>query len=315
MDGRARELLSMVERAVSESAGGGGAAAGGAGEAQGPVGVAFSGGVDSSLIAAVCSRLRLGPVLLTVGFAGSHDVRFAAAAARRAGLAHRTLLIGGTDAEGGSGVRDRGRAPPPFARIAAEAVAATGGGDPSRTENCIAFYYIGWLARSLRLRTVLTGNGIDELFCGYDSYRRALAAAGVPDGDAEAARAVVEPMVGERVSRELSIMSAAGRFAGRLGVRVAQPLLSAPFVAYAGRLPIESKIAGPGDLLRKHAVRSLAASLGVAPHSAGKRKKAIQYGSRIHAELLRSGALPPAPPRPAPEPEPVPVPDPDPAAA
>lgn len=295
MDGRARELLSRIERAVSESVGG----AGGAQGASGPVGVAFSGGVDSSLIAAVCSRLRLGPVLLTVGFAGSHDVRFAAVAARRAGLDHHTLLIGGSGGGGeeagggGGGECDRGPAPPPFAGIAAEAVAATGGGDPSRTENCIAFYYIGWLARSLGIRTVLTGNGIDELFCGYDSYRRALEGAGVPDGDAGAALAVVEPMVGERIARELSIMEAAGGFAGRLGVRVAQPLLSAPFVSYARRLPIESKITGPGDLLRKHAVRSLAASLGIPPHSAAKRKKAIQYGSRIHAELLRSGALPP----------------------
>ncbi len=285
MDGRARELLSRIERAVSESVGGGGGEGG-----RGPVGVAFSGGVDSSLIAAVCSRLRLGPVLLTVGFAGSHDVRFAAAAARRAGLEHHTLLVGGEGA---------GDAPPPFAGVAAEAVAATGGGDPSRTENCIAFYYIGWLARSLGIRTVLTGNGIDELFCGYDSYRRALESAGVRDGDAEAVRAVVEPMVGERISRELSIMEAAGGFAGRFGVRVAQPLLSAPFVSYARRLPIDSKITGPGDLLRKHAVRGLAASLGVPPHSAGKRKKAIQYGSRIHAELLRSGALPPRRPPPA----------------
>ena len=296
MDGRAVELLSRMERAVAESVRG----AGGAQEACGPVGVAFSGGVDSSLIAAVCSRLRLGPVLLTVGFAGSHDVRFAAAAARRAGLGHRTLLIGGGDAGGAGAEGDRGAAPPPFARIASEAVAATGGGDPSRTENCIAFYYIGWLARSLGIRTVLTGNGIDELFCGYDSYRRALAAAGVRDGDAGAALAVVEPMVGERISRELSIMADAGGFAGRLGVRVAQPLLSAPFVSYARRLPIGSKITGPGDLLRKHAVRSLAASLGIPPHSAAKRKKAIQYGSRIHAELLRSGLLPPRRRPPAP---------------
>lgn len=288
MDARAREMLAAAEQAVSESVRG----VDGAGPARGPVGVAFSGGVDSSVIAAVCSRLRLGPVLLTVGFAGSHDVRFAGAAARRAGLAHRSLLIGG----GPEGGARAGPAHPPFARIAAEAVAATGGGDPSRTENCIAFYYIAWLARSLGLRTVLTGNGIDELFCGYDSYRRALAAAGVRDGDAEAAQAVVGPMVGERVTRELSIMADAGRFAGRLGVRVAQPLLSsARFAEHAAGLPVGSKITGPGDLLRKHAVRNLAASLGVPPQSALKRKKAIQYGSRIHAELLRSGALPPAP--------------------
>lgn len=287
MDGGAPGLVEAMERAVLESVRGG---EGGA--ARGPVGVAFSGGVDSSVIAAVCSRLRLGPALLTVGFAGSHDVRFAGAAARGAGLAHHTLIIG--EEEGGRGPRP---APPPFPRVAAEAVAATGGGDPSRTENCIAFYYIAWLARSLGLRTVLTGNGIDELFCGYDSYRRALAAAGA-SGSGGAAEAVIGPMVGERIDRELSIMADAGRFAGRLGVRIAQPLLSARFAEYAGSLPLACKISGPGDLLRKHAVRGAAASLGVPPTSALKRKKAIQYGSRIHAELMRSGAMPPPPPGP-----------------
>lgn len=292
MDGRARGLAEAVERAVLESVRGGGR-----GAAKGPVGVAFSGGVDSSVIAAVCSRLRLGPALLTVGFAGSHDVRFAGAAARGAGLAHHTLIIGGVEEREEEEEKGRGPrpAPPPFPRVAAEAVAATGGGDPSRTENCIAFYYIAWLARSLGLRTVLTGNGIDELFCGYDSYRRALAAAGVRDGDVGAAEAVISPMVGERIDRELSIMADAGRFAGRLGVRIAQPLLSARFAEYAGSLPLACKISGPGDLLRKHAVRGAAAYLGVPPTSALKRKKAIQYGSRIHAELMRSGAMPPAP--------------------
>lgn len=293
MDARARGLVAAMEGAVLGEVGGGGG-----GAARGPVGVAFSGGVDSSVIAAVCSRLRLGPSLLTVGFAGSHDVRFAEAAARRAGLEHHTLIIGG----GGEGGRAARGPPPPFARVAAEAVAATGGGDPSRTENCIAFYYIAWLARSLGLRTVLTGNGIDELFCGYDSYRRALAAAGVRGvggGGGGAAEAVIGPMVGERIGRELSIMADAGRFAGRLGVRIAQPLLSGRFAEYAASLPLECKISGPGDLLRKHAVRGAAAALGVPPTSALKRKKAIQYGSRIHAELMRSGAMPPAPgPRP-----------------
>lgn len=288
MDDGARGLVAAMERAVLEAV-----RAAGQGRGRGPVGVAFSGGVDSSVIAAVCSRLRLGPSLLTVGFAGSHDVRFAEAAARKAGLEHRTLVIG----EGGGG---RSPPPPPFARVAAEAVAATGGGgDPSRTENCIAFYYIAWLARSLGLRTVLTGNGIDELFCGYDSYRRALAAAGAGGGGGAAAEAVIGPMVGERIARELSIMADAGRFAGRLGVRIVQPLLSERFAGYAASLPLECKISGPGDLLRKHAVRGAAAHLGVPPTSALKRKKAIQYGSRIHAELMRSGAMPPAPgPRP-----------------
>ena len=276
MEGFLAGLLAEIERAVDGAAGG-----------RGPVGVAYSGGVDSSVVAAVCERAGLGPVLLTVGFAGSHDVRFARMAARAAGLPNHTMLIGG----GGDAVDP---AAPPFAAVAAEAVRATGGGDPSRTENCIAFDYVARLARSRGLRAVLTGNGFDELFCGYDSYRRALERSGVRDGDMEAVRQVVGPMVGERVARELSVMADAGRFAERRGVRLIQPLLSGPFVSYAAGLPVSCKITGPGDLLRKHAVRRLAAGLGIPPTSALKRKKAIQYGSRIHAELVRSGLLPAA---------------------
>ena len=43
----------------------------------------------------------------------------------------------------------------------------------SWNENCIAFYYVSKLAKSLNLDTVITGNGIDELFCGYNAYREA----------------------------------------------------------------------------------------------------------------------------------------------
>lgn len=282
MDGASAGLLAEIGRAVSDAAVG-----------RGPVGVAYSGGVDSSVVAAVCERMGLGPVLLTVGLAGSHDVRFACAAARAAGLPHHTMLVCRDGREGGGG-RGEGPAVPPFADIAAGAVRATGGGDPSRTENCIAFDYVARLARSRGLRTVITGNGLDELFCGYDSYRRALASAGVRDGDLEGVRRVVEPMVGGRVARELSVMGDAGRFAARHGVRAAQPLLSGRFAAYAAGLPVGCKVTGPGDLLRKHAVRRLAAGLGIPPASALKRKKAIQYGSRIHAELVRSGLLPAA---------------------
>ena len=43
----------------------------------------------------------------------------------------------------------------------------------SHIENCIGFYYIGRFARANGFRTVLTANGCDELFCGYDRFRLA----------------------------------------------------------------------------------------------------------------------------------------------
>ena len=50
---------------------------------------------------------------------------------------------------------------------------------------------------------------------------------------------------------------------------------------------MEYKIKDKDDLVRKHIVRKLAISIGVPEESALKLKKAMQYGSLIHKNLLK----------------------------
>jgi len=227
---------------------------------RGPAAVAFSGGVDSSLVALACREGGLGPVLLTVGTAGSRDMRFAAHVAGLMRLPHRAMEIGAGEIAG-----------------AAKRVDAAVGACPlSWRENCVAFYHVARLASSLGIPRVVTANGIDELFCGYDSYRRAV-------GDAGA----VGREMRSRVASELRMMEAVSAVAGMHGVEMAQPLLSAAFVEYALRVPMCEKITGAGDLMRKHIVRRAAELAGVPAKSAYSRKKALQYGSGIHAVMRR----------------------------
>ena len=40
------------------------------------IGVAFSGGVDSTLISKICSDMNYDIILLTIGFSDSHDILF-----------------------------------------------------------------------------------------------------------------------------------------------------------------------------------------------------------------------------------------------
>ena len=255
-EGRDGGLADSFRRAVAEALG----------PAGGRVGVAFSGGVDSSALAAVCSGMGHDVTLLTVGFAGSHDMRFAAGAAGRAGLPHASLEIGGPGA-------------PPFEEAARIARKAAGTDDPSWNENCIAFIYVAALASRLGLGTVAAANGIDELFCGYDAYRREMERGGGP-GE-------IRRMVGEKVAAEIRMMAAVDAAVAGTGVRIARPLLSPGFVEFASALPLSGKIRGAGDALRKHAVREMARSAGVPEDSAGRRKKAMQYGTGIHKALAR----------------------------
>ena len=41
----------------------------------------------------------------------------------------------------------------------------------SHIENCIAFFHIASLAHQNNFRSILTANGCDGLFFGYDRYR------------------------------------------------------------------------------------------------------------------------------------------------
>ena len=74
-------------------------------------------------------------------------------------------------------------------------------------------------------------------------------------------------------------------------VQIMQPLLAEEFITYARNLPLYGKIRGSDDMLRKHAIRDLALKIGVPEISARKRKKALQYGTLIHKNLIKSKLL------------------------
>src|SRR5574337_649848 len=57
------------------------------------VGVSFSGGVDSCLLAKICQDLGYDVLLLTMGFEDSHDVEFATKMAKVLGMNHVVEII------------------------------------------------------------------------------------------------------------------------------------------------------------------------------------------------------------------------------
>ena len=148
----------------------------------------------------------------------------------------------------------------------------------SWNENSIAFYYVAKLAQENGLGAVVTANGIDELFCGYNSYREA-----IETGEDE-----VMKMMNDKLKNEEEMMVAVNAVTAEFGVRMIQPFLSPSFVDYAKKIPVSEKIHGPDDMKRKHAIRELAMDYGIPEVAAQKQKKALQYGSQIHKSLLKS---------------------------
>ena len=226
------------------------------------IGIAFSGGVDSTMIAKVCSDLDYEITLLTIGFADSHDILFAKEVNRILKLPHKILEID----------------PSTFSDVATKIKQTIKTENLSWNENSIAFYYVSKLAKSLGLKTVVTANGIDELFCGYNAYR---------DAFSEGESYILE-MMDAKIVNEVNMMKAVNQVTSEFEVKIVQPLLLPTFAEYAKSIPLSEKISGSDDLLRKHAIRNLAKEIGVPELAANKRKKALQYGSKIHKALLKT---------------------------
>jgi len=220
------------------------------------VAVAFSGGVDSSILAMICSNLNKQVTLLTVGFSESHDISFSRMIASKMGMEHKVYEIAQVDFE--DNVR--------------YVIQETECKNISHIENCLGYIYICRIAKENNLNLVLSANGCDELFYGYDVYRRFY-----DSGEAELIR-----VMGDKIDNELALIDDIEIAVARSGIQIRQPFLSSKFIQFAKSIQLEHKILGPNDMLRKHVLRSTALEIGVPIESAMKPKKALQYGSSIH---------------------------------
>ena len=126
-----------------------------------PFGVFLSGGVDSSANVALMSELMSQPVrTYTVGFDDSEELNeldTARAVARRFGADHHEVIIGRQDMQ---------EFLPNLVFHQDEPLA-----DPV----CVPLYYVAKLARETGTIVVQVGEGADEIFAGYDWFRKYLA--------------------------------------------------------------------------------------------------------------------------------------------
>lgn len=250
MDAMTKRLLEHIQNSISETV------------KVKKIGIAFSGGVDSTLISKICFDMNYNITLLTIGFHESHDILFAKQVNEFLKYPHHILEIDSDT----------------FPTTSSQIHQKIGTDNLSWNENCIAFYYVAKLAKNLDLDTVITANGIDELFCGYNAYREAFSG-----GESQ-----INEVMLAKLDNELKMMKAVNLVASEFGVSILQPLLSEKFIEYAKTVPLSEKIHDSDDLYRKHIIRKLASEVDVPKLSCTKRKKALQYGSKIHKALLKT---------------------------
>jgi asparagine synthase (glutamine-hydrolysing) len=120
-----------------------------------PLGMFLSGGVDSSAIAALIKRMASGPVqTFAVGYRENRfsELGFASQVATHLGTDHHEVVIGMED----------------FFNALPRLIVHED--EPITWPSSISLYFVSRLAAE-RVKVVLTGEGSDELFGGYERYR------------------------------------------------------------------------------------------------------------------------------------------------
>jgi asparagine synthase (glutamine-hydrolysing) len=115
-----------------------------------PLGLFLSGGLDSSLVAALAQRLRRDLVSYTVQFPQADETEYARLVARALGLEHRVVPVGSADLS-------------TLVELGAQL------DEPLGDSSVLPTYLLSRAVRS-EITVALAGDGGDELFAGYDAY-------------------------------------------------------------------------------------------------------------------------------------------------
>ena len=188
-----------------------------------PVGVFLSGGLDSSLVAAIAARVvgARGERLQTfaVGTADSPDLAAARIVAEHLGTEHREMTYDAADA----------------LAVMPTVVRAIESFDPALVRSAVPNFLLARFTAE-HVKVVLTGEGADELFAGYEYLRDFTE----PDRLHDELVRTVESLHNLNLQRCDRVTMAHG-----LEARV--PFLDREVVAWALRLPPGFKLAGPGQ--------------------------------------------------------------------
>ncbi|GAB2487408.1 asparagine synthase (glutamine-hydrolyzing) [Jatrophihabitans fulvus] len=181
-----------------------------------PVGVFLSGGLDSSLVAAIMARSTSEPVhSFSAGTADSSDLVAARRVADELGLVHHERVY--TDDE--------------VMAVLPAVVRSIESYEPSLVRSAVPNYLLAELAAQ-HVKVVLTGEGADELFAGYHHLREL-----DPDQLRDALADGIDTLHHLNLQRCDRVTMAHG-----LEARV--PFLSRDLLAVAQRVPLEWKLLG-----------------------------------------------------------------------
>jgi len=219
------------------------------------IAVAFSGGLDSGIVAALAKEYAKEATLYTAGSKDSHDIREAESSAEELGM--RLVRIEITEDDVLEGLR--------------EMIRITGTKDPVTLSFELPLFFV---CRDCKEKDIIGGQGADELFIGYSKY--------VGLGEEALRKMAADDM--EKLSEYT--LPHEMKVAAHFGKMIHYPFLNEKVKEEAARLGVDPIIPTDDPSSRKKVLRDVSGTMGYAGISA-KEKKAAQYGSGAMAMIKK----------------------------
>ncbi|MEM3153418.1 MAG: asparagine synthetase B [Candidatus Bathyarchaeia archaeon] len=227
------------------------------------VAVAFSGGLDSSLIAWLAKKAGVKVHLIHVSLENQLETEQAEKAASLLDMPFHKYLY---DEEY-------------VKRTLPKVLLAIEDHNPVTASIGVPIFWTAEKAAELGFRVLLTGQGADEYFGGYRRYLNLYKRFGKD--------AAEKAIVNDILTMHENNFERDSKICIFNNVELRLPFASYPIAEFALNLPLRMKIESPNDPLRKAVLRKAAEKVGLPPQIVNRQKKAVQYATGVSKAIKR----------------------------
>jgi asparagine synthase (glutamine-hydrolysing) len=231
------------------------------------VGIIFSGGIDSVIVAWLAKKMVPDVICYTAGIEGSTDIAFARYIAKKLKLKLRVNELTRDEVE----------------QMIPEIISVIENPNAGQVEVAVPVYAAIKLAHEDGIKVMYTGQGADELFGGYSWYTKVV--------EKEGYQKLREHMTEDLLLLYKETLEREDKIAMAHSIEMREPFLDMEIIRVSMQMHMKLNVKSQDDIFGKHVHRRVAQKLGIPKNIAYRIKEAAQHGSGMHQifdEIARS---------------------------
>jgi len=222
------------------------------------VGIIFSGGIDSVIIAWLAKKMVPEVICYTGGIRGSNDILYARQIAKKLNLKLRVNELTQDEVE----------------QMIPEVINTIEDTNAGQVEVAIPVYAAVKLAHEDGINVMFSGQAADELFGGYPWYARVV--------EKEGYQKLRDHMTQDLLLLYKETLEREDKITMAHSIEMREPFLDIEVIRCSMGMDLKLNIKGATDIMGKHIHRKLAQKLGIPKNIAYRIKEAAQHGSGMH---------------------------------